>query len=228
MELKRSNDDLELFAYAASHDLQEPLRMVSSYIYLIKKRLGNDIDLDLKEFMQFSVEGVQRMQELINDLLEYSRVDRDQKEFREVDLQAIVSMVMMNLQQVIKSSGAVIETDALPILRADQSQMISLFQNLLENALKFKKPDCVPVIKITKRENTEYIEIHLKDNGIGIESEHFDRIFQLFQRLNSRSKYTGTGIGLSICKKIMEKHDGSIHVASKPGRGTTFILRFKK
>lgn len=226
-ELMRSNEDLELFAYAASHDLQEPLRMVSSYVHLIQRRLG-EVSPEVKEFMDFAVDGVKRMQEVINDLLEYSRVDRKGSPFREVDLNKVLQLVEINLQNVIRSSGAQIVLERpLPKAVVDQSQFISLFQNLIENAIKFKT-DEPPLIEITYEEHKGSWVFQVKDNGIGIEKKFFDRIFIIFQRLNSRTEYEGTGIGLAICKKIIERHLGNIWLSSEPGEGTTFYFEFPK
>lgn len=226
-ELKRSNEDLELFAYAASHDLQEPLRMVSSYVHLIQRRLGK-VTPEVAEFMDFAIDGVKRMQEVINDLLEYSRVDRKGSPFQKVDLNKVLQLVEINLQNVIRSSGATIKLDKpLPKAVVDQSQFISLFQNLVENAIKFKSNE-PPVIDISYTENKDHWVFQVKDNGIGIEKKFFERIFIIFQRLNSRTEYDGTGIGLAICKKIVERHQGNIWLASELGEGTTFFFEFPK
>ena len=226
-ELMRSNEDLELFAYAASHDLQEPLRMVSSYVHLIQRRLGK-VSPEVEEFMNFAVDGVKRMQEVINDLLEYSRVDRKGSPFQLVDLNKVLQLVQINLQNVIRTSGATIVMEKpLPKAVVDQSQFISLFQNLIENAIKFKS-DKPPTIEISYEEHEDRWMFQVKDNGIGIEKKFFERIFIIFQRLNSRTEYEGTGIGLAICKKIVERHSGNIWLGSEPGEGTTFYFEFPK
>lgn len=225
-ELMRSNEDLELFAYAASHDLQEPLRMVSSYVHLIQRKLGK-VDQDVEEYMDFAVDGVKRMQELINDLLEYSRVDRRGKPFQSIDLNKIITLVQLNLKNRIEETGTQVVVPELPRIRGDQSQIISLFQNLLENGIKFKgeKP---PVIEIGYEESKGEWVFSVKDNGIGIEKKFFERIFIIFQRLNSRKEYEGTGIGLAVCKKIVERHQGDIWVESELNEGTTFYFSISK
>lgn len=226
-ELKRSNEDLELFAYAASHDLQEPLRMVSSYVHLIQRRLG-EVTPEVAEFMNFAVDGVKRMQEVINDLLEYSRVDRKGSPFQMVDLNKVLQLVEINLQNVIRSTNAKIVLEKpLPKAVVDQSQFISLFQNLIENSIKFKSKE-PPLIQISYEDHPDRWVFQVKDNGIGIEKKFFERIFIIFQRLNSRTEYEGTGIGLAICKKIVERHMGNIWLGSEPEKGTTFYFEFPK
>lgn len=227
-ELQSSNEDLEQFAYAASHDLQEPLRMVSSYVYLIEKKLGNNLSADVKEFMFFVTDGVKRMQQLINDLLEYSRVERKGKEFTAVDMNEVIRAVMFNLYQVINENKAVINyPDHLPVVTGDFTQIVSLLQNLVDNSIKFRKNDS-PVIEIGYQAHRQHYTFYVKDNGIGIDQKYFDRIFVIFQRLNNRNQYPGTGIGLAICKKIVERHGGKIWVESQSGIGTTFYFELKK
>lgn len=227
VELLRSNEDLELFAYAASHDLQEPLRMVASYIHLIQRRLQNTLEADTKEFMDYAVDGVKRMQELINDLLEYSRVDRKGDDFRMLNMNKTVEFVKINLQQAIAEKNATVTVDDLPEIYADQSQMISLLQNLIENAIKFHG-EAPPVVHVSCREQGERIVFAIKDNGIGISEPFFDKVFVVFQRLHSRSEYSGSGIGLAICKKIVERHGGKLLIESQEGKGTTFFFDIKK
>ncbi len=226
-ELQRSNEDLEQFAYAASHDLQEPLRMVSSYVHLIDRKIGNSLNPDVKEFMAFAIDGVKRMQELINDLLEYSRVERKGRKFANVDLNNVLHAVKFNLQHSILEHDAQIIYENLPVVKADYSQITSLFQNLIENGIKFRSKD-KPIIKIEFSESDKFFTFSVRDNGVGIEEKFFDRIFVIFQRLNERTKYPGTGIGLSICKKIVERHGGKIWLESEPGRGTAFYFELKK
>lgn len=226
-ELLRSNEDLELFAYAASHDLQEPLRMVSSYMHLIERRLGNKLEKDTLEFMSYAVDGVKRMQELINDLLEYSRVDRKGHNFRQLDMQKTVSFVTINLKEAISEANASITTDELPEIIADQPQMISLLQNLMENAIKFRG-NKIPKIHIGYNDNDSHHQLFVRDNGIGISPKFFDKIFHVFQRLHSRNEYAGSGIGLAICKKIVERHGGKLHIESEEGIGTTFYFSISK
>jgi len=227
VELTRSNEDLELFAYAASHDLQEPLRMVSSYVHLIQRKLQSQLDDDTQEFMNYAVDGVKRMQELINALLEYSRVDRKADNVRPINMNKTVEFVKINLQGPIAETGATIHADDLPEIVGDQPQIISLLQNLLENAIKFHGTE-KPVVHIGYKEEKDRYGFFVKDNGIGIDKKYFDRIFIIFQRLNSRSEYSGTGIGLAICKKIVERHGGRLWVESQPSEGTTFHFEIAK
>jgi PAS domain S-box-containing protein len=226
-ELLRSNEDLELFAYAASHDLQEPLRMIGSYIHLIQKRLQNTLEGDTLEFMAYATDGVKRMQDLINDLLEYSRVDRKTDDFRLLDMNKTVEFVKINLQQSIVEKGATIVADDLPEIYADQPQIISLLQNLIENALKFHGEQA-PLVHISCRDNVDNYTFSVQDNGIGIKEQYFEKIFLVFQRLHSLSEYSGSGIGLATSKKIVERHGGRLWVQSQIGRGTTFYFSINK
>ena len=220
-ELTRSNADLEQFAYVASHDLQEPLRMVASYTQLLARRYRGTLDADADEFIGYVVEGVSRMQGLIHDLLAYSRVGTRELERREVELDRLVDQVLTDLGPAIEEAGAVVTRDALPRLRADERQIAQLFQNLIANALKFRgqKPARVHI----SAEQTEAgWHFAVADNGIGIAPEFRDRIFVIFQRLHTREEYPGTGIGLSICKKIVERRGGRIWVENEAGEGTAF------
>ncbi len=226
-ELKRSNSELEMFAYAASHDLREPLRMVNSYVKLIQKRLENSDDQDLHDFMNFAVDGVSRMQELINDLLEYSRVDRKGKSFTNVEGRQVVEVAKKNLEQMILESGATINVDDLPTIQVDQAQFVSLFQNLINNAIKFRKEEPLEVNISAKSKGDKWL-FTVADNGMGIEKTHFERIFTIFQRLHSRKDYEGTGVGLAICNKIVERHGGEMWVSSEIGEGTTFHFTIDK
>lgn len=220
--LARSNNELEQFAYVASHDLQEPLRMVSNYTQLLAKRYRDRLDADANEFIDFAVDGAKRMQDLINDLLQYARVERRPRDFRPMAAETIVSDALANLAGAIGESGASIDVDALPTLTCDASQLTQVFQNLIGNAIKFRKPDRAPVIKVTAMREGEAWRLSVADNGIGIEPRFFERIFQMFQRLHGRGEYSGTGIGLALCKKIVERHGGQMRVASAPGHGATF------
>jgi PAS domain S-box-containing protein len=223
-ELSRSNADLEQFAYVASHDLQEPLRMVASYTQLLARRYGAQLDDDAREFIGFAVDGVTRMQSLINDLLAYSRVGTRGHEFEATDVGALVQRVVGVLRPVIEETGAEVVCDELPTVMADPGQLVQLFQNLLANALKFRRPDTTPRIHFGVRRVDHGWEFSVRDNGIGIDPEYADRIFVIFQRLHSRAEYPGTGIGLAICKKIVERHGGQIRMESSPGNGTTFVF----
>lgn len=218
--LAKSNKELENFAYIASHDLQEPLRMVSSFTQLLEKQYGDKLDDTAKEYIGFAVDGAKRMYELINGLLAYSRITRKEELFTKVDLNKVIEEVKYNLELVITERNCLIESDNLPVVNADKTQMLQLFQNLISNGIKFSPED--PHISITvRKEESEYL-ISVKDHGIGIESQYFARIFQIFQRLHQRDRFEGTGIGLSICKKIVENHKGRIWVESEPGNGSVF------
>ena len=226
-ELKRSNAELEQFAYVASHDLQEPLRMVSSYTQLLLRRYGERLDGDAREFTTYIVDGATRMKQLIEDLLAYSRIGTKGKEFKPVPLEAALRRAIVNLRAAIEESGAAVTYDALPVVQADDVQLAQLFQNLIGNALKFRSAS-VPRIHVScVQKQTEY-EIVVADNGIGIEPQYFERIFMVFQRLHNKAEYPGTGIGLAICKKVVERHGGRIWVESKPGEGSAFHFTLPK
>jgi PAS domain S-box-containing protein len=220
--LARSNHELEQFAYVASHDLQEPLRMVSNYTQLLARRYRDRLDSDANEFIDFAVDGAKRMQDLIHDLLQYARVERRGREFRPVPAEAIVGDALSNLAGAIAEAKASIVVDALPTLTCDGSQMTQVFQNLIGNAVKFQKPDQAPVVRVSATREEGAWRLSVADNGIGIEPRFFERIFQMFQRLHARGEYSGTGIGLALCKKIVERHGGQMRVESAPGRGATF------
>ena len=236
-ELKRSNEELEQFAYVASHDLQEPLRMVTNYMQLLDQRYGAQLDKNAHEFMAFAMDGAMRMRQLIQDLLAYSRVGSRAKPFERIDAQEIVDRAMLNLKVAIEETEAVIKCDSLPVIDGDPVQLTQLFQNLLSNAIKFRKLDEAPRIRISAKpaaapesaaaqapihQDRKWTQISITDNGIGIPPDNFERIFVIFQRLHARDKYPGTGIGLSICKKIVERHGGRIWVESVPEKSTTF------
>lgn len=223
-ELQRSNVDLQQFAYVASHDLQEPLRMISSYLQLIERRYKDRLDDDANDFINYAVDGAKRLQSLISGLLEFSRVTTHGKEFSKVNTDKVLEEVCRDLDLVIRETGAKILHEALPEVVGDQSQIYRLFQNLIQNGVKFRRKDVAPVIEITAvREAAEHV-FRVRDNGIGIEERYFDRIFTIFQRLHGRDEYPGTGIGLSICKRIVERHGGKIRVESKPGEGSSFYF----
>ncbi len=221
--LMESNTELEQFAYIASHDLQEPLRMVASFTELLAKKYQDRLDQQAMEYIHYAVDGAKRMQQLIHALLEYSRVGRKSQEFKSVDFQDIYNKTLLNLQVAIQESGAVITHSALPMVKGDMVQLISLLQNLVGNAIKFRG-NAIPAIHVSAelKEGRWYFSV--KDNGIGIDPQYAERIFVIFQRLHTREEYPGTGIGLAICKKIVEKHGGKISVESAPGQGTTFVF----
>jgi light-regulated signal transduction histidine kinase (bacteriophytochrome) len=215
---------LEQFAYVASHDLQEPLRIIAGYTQLLQHRYKGKIDDDADQFISFTVESVVRMQNLINDLLSYSRLETKGRVFEPVDCQAVLDDVTHALRMTIEESGAVITHTRLPTIRADRTQLFQLFQNLIGNAIKFRsdKPLKIHIAAEPKGDGRWLFSV--EDNGIGIDPKYLERIFVIFQRLHSRDKYPGTGIGLAICKKIVERHGGQIWVESKPGMGATFYF----
>lgn len=221
--LKRSNEELEQFAYVASHDLQEPLRMVASYTQLLGERYQDKLDADADEFIHYAVEGAQRMQRLIEDLLLYSRVESQGGRMSEIEVDAAIDEASGNLKSAIHASGATIDRGPMPTVQADHSQLVQLFQNLLSNAIKFRG-ELSPRISIrVEQDKNEWI-FSVSDNGIGIEPTYHDRIFVIFQRLHGRAEYTGTGIGLAVCKRIVERHGGRIWVESSLGNGATFCF----
>lgn len=222
-ELKRSNSELEQFAYVASHDLQEPLRMISSFTQLLERRYKNQLDDDAIDYIHYAVDGAKRMQELINDLLIFSRVKSKAGEFKSVDLDNVINDVLFNLEIAIEKNDAVITKEGLPVIFGDYSQMVQVFQNLIGNAIKYRSKK-TPKIQIYSKKEDDYWLFSIKDNGIGIESEYFDHIFQIFKRLHSHDEYEGTGIGLAITKRIIDRHDGEIWVESEPGNGSTFYF----
>jgi len=221
--LELSNRDLEQFAYVASHDLQEPLRMVSSFTQLLAKRYQGKLDKDADEFIDYIVAGAERMQALINDLLTYSRVDTRGESFGPIDSEAAFGQAIANLRVAIEEGEAVITHDPLPPLIADNSQIVQLFQNLLGNAIKFHGKEPPRVHVSARQENNKWV-FSLRDNGIGIAPEYFDRVFVIFQRLHGREEYLGTGTGLAICKRIVERHGGRIWVESEINKGSTFYF----
>lgn len=221
-ELSRSNEELAYFADIASHDLQEPLRMVSSYTQLLARRYKGKLDSDADEFIGFAVDGAARMQRLIQDLLIYSRVGTQGKELLATSSERAMQLAVRNLGGVIADSGAQITHDPLPDVRADEIQLIQLFQNLIANAIKYQNSK-VPSVHISAVKGPEDIwTFSVKDNGLGIEPQYFDRIFRMFQRLHNREEYSGTGIGLAVCKKIVERHGGTMTVESQLGHGRPF------
>jgi signal transduction histidine kinase len=226
-ELQIANEELQQFAYAASHDLQEPLRTISSFTQLMQRRYAGQLDTDADEFMEYIVDGSKRMQQLINDLLEYTRVDTHVNEFKLVKLDNVIEDTLLNLKGSINENNAVITHDPLPTINADKGQLNQLFQNLISNAIKFQKPDEPPRIHISAKKEDDHYLFSVSDNGIGIEPQYTERVFVIFQRLHTRETYQGTGIGLSIVKRIVERHGGRIWVESEFGVGSTFYFTLK-
>ncbi len=222
-ELMRSNAELQQFAYVASHDLQEPLRMVSSYTQLLLRRYGDHFDKEAREFMDYVVDGSARMKQLIEDILAYSRVGTRGREFKMVQSETALKKALINLRASIESSSTTVTHDALPAVEADDVQLAQLFQNLIGNALKFTSSGA-PRIHVGVAELPQAWEFAVKDNGIGIDPQYFERIFMVFQRLHSKGEYSGTGIGLAICKKVVDRHGGRIRVESRLGEGSTFFF----
>jgi PAS domain S-box-containing protein len=223
IDLQRSNQELEQFAYVASHDLQEPLRAITSYTQLLAKRYQGQLDEKADKYIYYVVDGAARMQQLIHDLLAYSRVGRYELKLQPTDCNAILEQVRNDLQVAIAESNAVITVDALPTITADTAQVTQLFQNLVGNALKYRG-QAPPIIKISVRQQGKEWAFSIQDNGIGIEPQYAERIFEIFQRLHTRREYDGTGLGLAICKKIVERHHGRIWVESTLGQGAAFCF----
>lgn len=225
-ELTRSNAELEQFAYVASHDLQEPLRIVSSYVQLLARRYQGQLGQEADEFIAFAVEGANRMKMLINDLLAFSRVGTRGRQFAPVDMEAAFERAVSHLQLALEESDATVTHDPLPQVLADDVQMTQLLQNLIANAIKFRGP-ARPRVYVGARQQADQWLLFVRDNGIGIDPKYTDRIFIIFQRLHNRDEYPGTGIGLAICRKIVERHGGRIWVESEPGQGATFYFTLR-
>ncbi len=222
-ELARSNAELEQFAWVASHDLQEPLRMVASYTQLLSKRYKGKLDADADEFIAFAVDGAARMRGLINALLELSRVGSRGKDFEATDCEAVYDRTLVNLDTLVEDSGALVTRDRLPTVMGDETQLGQLFQNLIANAIKFRGDEQLTVHVGAEQRNGHW-EFCVRDNGIGIDPEYAERIFVVFQRLHDKEHTPGTGIGLAVCKKIVERHGGRIWVESVPDEGATFYF----
>jgi len=222
-QLQRANADLQQFASVASHDLQEPLRMVTSYVQLLAQRYHGQFDAAAQEFMGHAVDGAQRMQRLIADLLAYTRVEAQGGEWLETDSEAVLAQVLRNLQLAVAESSAVVTHDPLPTVTAVPGQLGQVVQNLISNALKFRGPEPPNIHLSAQRQGPNWL-FSVRDNGIGLDPTQAERIFQMFQRLHTRQEYPGTGIGLAICKKIVERHGGRIWVESAPGQGATFFF----
>ena len=222
-ELERSNAELQQFAYIASHDLQEPLRMISSYLQLLERRYKGELGQDADDFIAFAVDGAKRMQGLINDILQLSRLGTQEKSLQTTDCGAVLHQALTNLRASIEDCCAEVTHDPLPMTKADPTQLVQLFQNLLGNAIKFRGGKD-PRIHISAQPKGNEWLLSVGDNGIGIDHRYSDRIFGIFQRLHGRGEYSGTGIGLAICRKIVEGHGGRIWVQSQPGKGATFFF----
>ena len=222
-QLQRLNDELQQFAYVVSHDLQEPLRTITSFVQLLAQHFHGQLDAKAAEFIKFTVEGAQRMQALLTDLRAYTRTSGTVPEFTAVDCAAVLAHILGDLHLAIQDKAAEVTHDALPTVHGDANQLGLVFQNLIGNALKFGGAAPPRIHVGARRESAQWVFL-VQDNGIGIDPQHAERIFQVFQRLHTRSEYPGTGIGLAICKKIIERHGGRIWVESQPGAGATFIF----
>ncbi len=222
--LARSNEDLKQFAYVASHDLQEPLRMVASYTQLLADRYSDQLDEKAHKFIAYAVDGASRMQALILDLLAFSRVETRAQPLKPIDAQSAVEAAMVNLQAVIDETGSLVTTDDLPRIRADESQLVMLFQNLINNGIKFQNGRHPPHIHVSAQPDNGGWCFSVLDNGIGIDAKYKEKVFLIFQRLHTRDEYPGTGIGLALCKRIVNRHGGRIWFESSPGQGTTFFF----
>jgi light-regulated signal transduction histidine kinase (bacteriophytochrome) len=222
-KLSAANREFSQFAYVASHDLQEPLRMISSYLQLLSKRYTGHIDKDADEFINYAVDGANRLQRMINDLLTFSRVGTRGKLFAKTDVGVVLGFALTNLEIAIEEAHAKVTHSDLPTVKADEVQLLQLFQNLIENAIKFRSDKPLAIHVSAERGDGEWI-FSVKDNGIGIDPHYRDRLFVIFQRLHSAAKYPGTGIGLALCKRIVERHSGRIWIESELGKGST--LRF--
>jgi PAS domain S-box-containing protein len=220
-ELKRSNQELEQFAYIASHDLQEPLRMVSSFTQLLERQYKDKLDATASEYINYAVEGAKRMQLLINDLLSYSRVNTKGEKFEDVYLDKVLDDVLFNMEILIEENNATITKKSLPKICADYYQMVQVFQNLIGNAIKYRSEE-KPQILISAQKEDDHWLFSVEDNGIGIESDYYEQVFKIFRRLHNHDEYEGTGIGLAITKRIIERHKGQIWVESEPGTGSNF------
>lgn len=221
--LEISNRAIEQFAYVSSHDLREPLRMITSFLQLLKKRYDNDLDEDAHDFINYVVEGAKRLDMMLSDLLEFSKIGTQESELKYLHSEGIVEQVLLNLKMLIYDNNADVTYDSLPIIYANEYQMVQLFQNLIGNSIKFHGNEDPKVHISVKKEDNEYVFV-VEDNGIGIEKQHLERIFTIFQRLNRRQQYDGSGIGLAISQRIVQEHGGKIWAISNPGRGSTFYF----
>jgi light-regulated signal transduction histidine kinase (bacteriophytochrome) len=222
-EIERTRRDLEQFAYVVSHDLQEPLRMVSSYLQLLERRYGDKLDSDAEDFIHFAVDGAQRMHTLIGDLVSYSRINTRAGAFEPTDFNKVLERALASTSGPARATGAVIKRDPLPTLIADAGQLEQLFHHLIDNAVKFQN-GCGPRVHIGAEQRDDEWVFFVRDNGIGIDPQFTDRIFTIFQRLHPRGEFPGTGTGLAICQRIVERRGGRIWVESQPGKGSTFYF----
>jgi light-regulated signal transduction histidine kinase (bacteriophytochrome) len=222
-ELASSNAELEQFAYVSSHDLQEPLRMITSYLQLLQKKYQGNLDDKADKYLHFAVDGASRMQNLINDLLEFSRVSTKNRELEPTNCKFILNQALSNLKLMIRDNEVTISHGLLPEIMADSTQLIQVFQNLIINGIKFHGEE-TPKIRIAAEKKASEWVFSVQDNGIGIDPQYSERIFELFKRLHTREKYSGTGLGLAICKRIVEGHGGRIWVESELGKGSTFYF----
>ena len=222
--LRRSNEDLGQFAYVASHDLQEPLRMVRGFLNLLKDRCAGQLDDKAREYIDYSVDGAERMAQLITDLLAYSRVDREGNPMQPVDVNVPLATALSNLQISIEGAQATVTCDGLPTIHGNVSQLTQLFQNLIGNAIKFRRPDRPCQVHVSATGQNGQWLFSVRDNGIGIPKDAMERVFKIFERLHTRDKYAGTGIGLAICRRIVERHEGRLWVESQADEGSTFFF----
>ena len=222
-ELARSNADLQHFAYVASHDLREPLRMITSFLQLLERRYKDELDQDANEFINFAVEGAKRLDNMINDLLEYSKVANKERIFNQVNMEKVLDQTLINLKVQIDENNVIITHDALPTINGDEKLLVQLFQNIIGNAIKYRSKEPPEIYISAKKEKNQYLFM-IRDNGIGMSPDYLDRIFTIFQRLHTKDEYEGTGIGLSIAQKIVHQHGGEIWVKSEQGKGSTFYF----
>jgi signal transduction histidine kinase len=223
-QLERSNQELEQFAYIASHDLQEPLRMVTGFLDLLERRYGEQLDAKAREYIAYAVDGAERMRQMVRSLLDLSRVGTQGQKIAPTDTEAVLERTLKALRRTIEEAGAEVTHDPLPTVMADEAQLAQVFQNLISNAIKFRREDVPPRVHISARRQDDQWRFSIADNGIGVDPEQADRIFEVFQRLHTRDEYEGTGIGLALCERILERHNGRIWVESEPGEGSTFYF----
>ena len=221
--MTHTNEELERFAYAVSHDLREPLRMVTSYVQLFERRYRGKLDAEADELIHYAVDGAKRMQLMINDLVMYSRINTRGKEFSCVDCNTVMDDTILKLEAAIEQSKAKVMRDALPMVTGDQDQLTQLWHHLLDNAIKFHGDD-PPEVHVSAKQSVEACQFSVRDNGIGIDTKYADRVFDVFQRLHGHSEYAGTGMGLAICKQIVNRHGGRIWFESEAGKGATFYF----